>query len=178
MNKHFQILSLIITLFISGLSVLFVYDTFSRFNFSFVVVINNLFITPVIHALYVLLILVLSFPALRFNLLLLQEKSNLKNRDTINEILDSSQIAAAKERTLKKAWRWHYLFSILFLLHPLMFLLVSIDKNITITNPLGFIIISLINMFLGLYLVINSRKMKEMVLAREKQKHVNDQPFR
>lgn len=160
MNKNQQIIALIITLCISALSVLLVYDTLTRFSFQ--LIIHNIFNTVFIHTVYVLLILILSFPALRFNLLLIQKKSYLTNKNLKNELLDSTKSESLENRKFKIAWKLNYLFSILFLFHPVMLLLIVMDNSMSINNPFGIIITTLINIVLGLYLIINSRKTKEI----------------
>lgn len=158
MNKTSQTIALIVTLFISLLSLLIVYDILSRFGF--VYIINNILSIPVIHTLYVLLILILSFPALRFNLIILRKKSYLINGEINNELIDTIENKVLQKRNFKIAWKWYYLFSIIFLLHSVMFMLITLDNSISINNPIGVTIIIMINILLGLYLIINSRKLK------------------
>lgn len=158
MNKNSQTIALTLTLIISILSLLTVYDTLTRF--SFVYMINNIFSIPVIHTLYFLLILILSFPALRFNLMILRKKSDKSNGKIENELIDAAEFDALKKRKFTVAWKWYYLFCVIFLLHPVMFLLITFDNRISVSNPIGVTIIILINILLGIYLMNNSRKSK------------------
>ena len=158
MNKNSQTLALTLTLIISLLSLLTVYDTLSRFGFAYII--NNIFSLPVIHTIYVFLILMLSFPALRFNFIILLKKRNQINVNMNNELIDANENETLQKRNVMIAWRWYYLFSVLFLLHPVMILIITLDSNISVNNPIGVTIIVLMNILMGIYLITNSRKSK------------------
>jgi hypothetical protein len=162
MNKSNQKIALIITLFISVISLMTVFDTLSRFSFIFKDITSNIFSTPVIHTIYILLILILSFPALRFNFMTIKKRSYMTNEKMNNELLDSSTSDIEEKRKFINAWKWYYLFSIIFLCQPGMFIFIVLDKNTSINNPIVIITITLINILLGLFLIINARKTKDI----------------
>lgn len=77
-----------------------------------------------------------------------------------NELIDADENETIQKRNVMIAWRWYYLFSLLFLLHPVMILIITLDNNISVNNPIGVTIIVLMNILMGIYLITNSRKSK------------------
>lgn len=158
MDKKLQVIPFALTLLITVLSFLIVYDTLSRFGFIFLI--NNIFSLPVIHAIYVFFMLILCIPTLRFHLLVLRKKSDRINGKENNELIDEIENETLQNGGFKKAWKWYYLFTIVFLLHPLMLILITLDSGITVNNPIGVAMIIMINILLGIYLMINSKRAK------------------
>lgn len=160
-----QIICLILTLIIALFSLFLVYDFFFKFRHLLHFKLRSILSLNVqtLQFVYIFLIFIFSIPSLILNIKLISK--NTYNKDSnlqTSRISDEAESNPTMYEHYSKLWWTYLIFSLLYILQPLMYLIVVMDESIMIGSLIGFTLVIIVNVLTGIFLLINVKNLKSI----------------
>lgn len=160
MKNSNQIIYLILTLIIGVFSLFLVYDFFLKFSYLLSYRLNNILKPQTLHSIYIFLVFIFSIPSLILNIKLIGKSYNKKSNIQTTSLLDEIELSPTISEYYSKLWWAYLIFCLLYILHPLMLLIILLDKHVTINYPTALTFIIIVNILTGVFLLINVKNLK------------------